>query len=139
MFSYKVNGPTIVHMHGARGKLISRMATVVQQLKQGNKFDHPSFIYLFSFEMHIAVKVGWLHGREPAMGPLDLLIRSWVTTELQHEIKGFWFCRRKAPSCLASTLTWRPPPNKLIATSMSAPSFKRNTVGQLRLHHRVTS
>jgi hypothetical protein len=76
-------------MHGARGKSISRTATVVQQLKQGNKFDHPSLIYLVSFEMHIAVKVGWLHRREPAMGPLDLLIRSWVTTELQHEIKGF--------------------------------------------------
>jgi hypothetical protein len=78
-------------MHGARGKSISRTATVVQQLKQGNKFDHPSFIYLFSFEMHIAVKVSWLHGREPAMGPLDLLIASWVKTELQHEIKGFRF------------------------------------------------
>ncbi len=85
----KANAPTIVHMHGARGKSISRTATVVQQLKQGNKFDHPSLIYLVSFEMHIAVKVGWLHRREPAMGPLDLLIRSWVTTELQHEIKGF--------------------------------------------------
>jgi hypothetical protein len=45
-------------MHGAEGKSISRTGTVVQQLKQGRKFDHPSFVYLFSFEMDIAVKVG---------------------------------------------------------------------------------
>jgi len=117
MFSYKVNGSTIVHMHGARGKSISRMATVVQQLKQGNKFDQTSFIYLFSFEMHIAVKVGWLHGREPAMGPLDLLIRSWVKTELQHEIKGFWFCS-KIYAHLQKEGTFLP----CIHTNLEAPS-----------------